>query len=121
VLTPGPVCTAVHRAGEPSATPKAPVTTSQRAVVGGSVAVGTNPSPTAASFESSAMTNDVGLHSGGIGPHGAGGGTVAGGGTGTALGGVEPALAELLAPLEAKPEADAFDSADGWFGESEEE
>ena len=79
-------------------------------VDGFSLLSGRIPWPTAASLESSAMTNDVGLHSGGIG-HGGGGAA------GVAPVGGDDALALADAPLTAlADEPDALDAFAVWPG-----
>src|SRR5207248_181819 len=106
VLTPGPVWTAAHMAGEFSATPNMPVTTWESGAEGDPLARGTNPWPTAASLDSSARRDGVGLHWGKGWGHSGRGDAV------KPLVGVagELALAELLAPLDAKADADPFDT-----------
>ena len=59
-------------AGEPSATPKELTTRWERASVGCFSSMGSKLWPTAASLETSARTDGVALHGGGIGAHGGG-------------------------------------------------
>src|SRR5205085_7730803 len=72
VATPHPECTAIHITGEPSRTPNSPVESRVRGAVTPSEEMGAKPWPTAAVFESSVMSDGLGVHGTGAGHGGEG-------------------------------------------------